>query len=320
MTAYLQVKTLRLVLVLFLVTFASFMMVNLLPGDAVDALLSNGESGLPSAEAREALMRRFDLDKPVIVRYGWWLAAFLQGDLGRSVITAQPVFDALVTRLPVSVELMLLAQIFALTLAIPLGILSAYRAGRALDRVISVGTFIILAAPVFVVAVSLIFLFSVELKLLPSAGFTPLSGGVGRNLYGLILPATAIGLAEIPVLVRVLRSDMVSTLQEDFIALAKAKGFSPAYILFRHALRPSSFTLITIVGLQMGSLVTGAVIVETIFGIPGAGKLLIEAIDRRDVVMVQGVVTVVAILYVLMNFAVDVLYALLDPRVARRTS
>lgn len=314
---YFRNKALDLIPVFLLVTFASFIMLELLPGDLVDAILFDEDSAAATMESREALRKELGLDKPVIVRYFKWVGNLVRGDMGRSYVTQELVTKALARRIPVSLELVILAQMIAIMLAVPLGIFSAYRHGRPIDRWISTIAFGVLAVPVFVFGISLIFLFSVTLQWLPSSGFVPITKSVWGNVRSFILPAFAIGIAEVPILLRVLRSDMISTLQEDYISLAKAKGMSSWYILVHHALRPSSFTFITVLGLQVGRLLAGSVILETIFGLPGVGKLLIESIDLRDEFMVQGVVTFIALVYVVANFTVDMMYAILDPRVAQ---
>lgn len=313
---YLQNKLLRLIPVFFLVTFGSFIILDLLPGDLVDALLTDGDSAQITAGMREALEKELNLDKPTVVRYGIWLGNIVTGEWGRSYVTGQKVADALMLRIPVSVQLMLMVQALALLIAVPLALYSAFNAGSRIDRIISSGAFAVLSVPQFVIASTLVFFFAVNLGWLPSSGHVPFSQDPLENLRRFILPTVTIALAEIPILMRVLRSDMISTLQEDYIALAKAKGLSTRHILIHHALRPSSFTLVTVLGIQLGNLITGSIIIETIFGLPGVGKLLIESVEQRDEIMVQGIVTFFAIVYIAVNLIVDLLYAVLDPRVA----
>ncbi|MDE2912511.1 MAG: ABC transporter permease [Paracoccaceae bacterium] len=315
--AYLRKRLLHLIPVFFLVTFASFTLVNLLPGDVVDAILADDQAA-NDPELRRQIKADLGLDKPLLVRYVVWLGDLSQGDLGRSYITGKKIGDLLVQRIPVTLQLMVMSLVFALLLAVPLGILSAYRSNRAIDRWISGGAFGIVAIPPFVTAILFIWVFAVLLDLLPAAGHAPMFFGVWQNLKYFILPMLAIGLSEVPIFLRVLRVDMITTLQEDYIALARAKGLSTPYILFRHALRPSLFTLVTVLGLQVGRLISGLVIVENVFALPGIGKLLIDAIDARDVLVVQAIVTFSAIAYVVINLTVDVLYAILDPRVSQR--
>ena len=294
------------------------MVINLLPGDLVDAILLNEESAAPDAQTRALLEKELNLDRPVVIRYAIWLGNLFRGDMGRSYVTQQPVTEALVQRIPVSLQLMVMAQFMALIIAIPLGLFTAYRAGRQIDRWISASAFATLSIPIFVVATALIYLFAIMFDWLPSSGHTPMTKNLLLNLKGFLLPSVSIAILEIPILMRVLRTDMISTLQEDFIALAKAKGMSTWHILFHHAFRPSSFTLVTVLGLQLGRLIAGTIIIETLFSIPGVGKLLIDAVDNRDEIMVQGVVTFIAIVYVIVNLVVDFLYAVLDPRVRRQ--
>lgn len=315
--AYFRKKLLHLIPVFFLVTFASFMTLNLLPGDIIDQIMADEDGGLPSAEKREAIKKALDLDKPAAIRYVIWLGDMFQGDLGRSRITREKIAPAIAERLPVTLQLLITTQIIAIGLAAPLGVYTAYRAGRKVDKVIAVGAFGFLAAPTFIVAVVLILIFSIHLKWLPAAGYVDMSKDFWGSVGSLLLPALAIAAHEVVVQMRVLRTDLIATLQQEYISLAKAKGLSSAYILFRHALRPSSFTWVTIIGLQMGFLISGSVVVESIFALPGLGRLLVESIDARDETMVQGIVVVVALGYVFINFTVDMLYAVLDPRVAR---
>lgn len=313
MMHYLLRKLLRLILVLLLVATATFLLLNLLPGDVALTLLGNEATPAAIAQLRAEL----GLDRPLALRFLHWLGGFLQGDLGRSAITQVPVLESIVDRIPVTAELMLLSQSFALLVAVPAGIVCAYRAGSRIDRVVSSAAMLLLAAPVFITAILLMFLFALKLRWLPSTGYVPFTTDPLRNLAHLALPALAIGLSEWPPLFAVLRADMIKTLQQDYIALARAKGLGPGHILLRHALRPSSFTLVTITGLQIAAAITGALVVETIFGLPGVGRMLTGAVYNRDMMLVQGCVAMIAVGYVLINFGVDLVYALLDPRIRR---
>ena len=316
--AYLRRRLLHLIPVFFLVTFASFLMVNLLPGDIVDAILADDDSAAASDPAlRAAIEKELGLDKPLLVRYAIWLGDVVQGDFGRSYITGKKISILLSQRIPVSAQLMVMSLAFGLIIAIPLGILSAYRANRPTDTLLSGIAFGIVAIPPFVLAIFFVFVLAVKARWLPAAGHVPMMFDAVENLKHFVLPVLAIGLSEVPIFMRVLRVDMITTLQEDYIALAKAKGMSTWYILFRHAFRPASFTLLTIIGLQVGRLISGLVIAENIFAIPGVGKLLLDAIDARDVLVVQGIVTFAAIAYVVINMTIDILYAVVDPRVSR---
>jgi peptide/nickel transport system permease protein len=239
----------------------------------------------------------------------------LQGDFGRSFRTGQTVLQAVAERLPVSIELMLLAEIMGLAIGVPLAIACAVRSGSVFDRFMTGTAFGMLSVPAFLSAILLIYLFAVELRWLPATGYVPFREDPIGNLRFLMLPALTLAVAEWPGIMRVLRSDMIATLQEDYIALAKAKGLKASRILFVHALKPSSLTLVTITGINIGRLIGGALIVETIFALPGIGRLLVGAIYTRDLIILQGVVLLVAAGFVLMNFVVDMLYAVLDPRI-----
>ena len=313
---YVLTRALRLTTVFLLASLTSFLLLNLVPGNVIDALLGGGATEL-GQRAHDELARQMGLDRPILVRYLVWLGNFATGDLGRSLVTAQPIAEALAQRLPATLELIVLAQAMALAISVPLGVFSAYRQNGTLDRLVTSSSFALLSLPTFVTGTCLIFVFAVLLQWLPATGYTALSESVVLNLRGYVLPAAAIALSEAAVLIRVLRSDLIATLQEEYILLARAKGLSPLHIMFRHALRPSCLNLVTIVGLQLGSIVSAAIIVEQLFSIPGIGSLLIQSVRAKDEVMVQGVVAVTVIFCVGVNFLVDLIYSIIDPRVAR---
>jgi peptide/nickel transport system permease protein len=300
-----------LVPVLVAVSLLTFLIASLLPGDLAYVIL--GDQATPDKVA--ALRHDMGLDQPIWWRYLSWLGHVLQGDFGRSFRTGQTVLQAVSERLPVSIELMLLAELAALAIGIPLAIACAVRSGSAFDRFVTGSAFGMLSVPAFLAAILLIYLFAVELRWLPATGYVPFSEDPLANLRAMVLPALTLALGEWPVLMRVLRSDMIATLQEDYIAMARAKGLKPSRILLVHALKPSSLTLVTVTGINIGRLIGGAVIVESIFALPGIGRLLLGAIYTRDLVILQGVVLFVACGYVLMNFIVDMFYAVLDPRI-----
>ncbi|MCH9673513.1 MAG: ABC transporter permease [Gammaproteobacteria bacterium] len=301
----------HLLIVLFAVTFLTFILVNVLPGDIAYDIAGQDAS----EEYVQAIREDLGLNRPVVVRYLSWLAGVLQGDWGASYRTGEPVWEAIITRFPVSFELMVIAQVFAVLLAIPLGILSAVRSNSTSDRVIAVAGFFCFSVPPFMMAIILIYIFGLWLGLLPVTGYEPLSSGLWNNLRSFILPALSFALAEWTALMRVLRADMIGVLQEDYISMARSKGIPTARILWVHAMRPSSFSFITLLGLQVGNLIGGSIIIESIFALPGVGRLLIGAINARDFIVIQGCVTFIALAYVIINFTVDMCYALLDPRV-----
>ena len=297
--------------VLIAVSLLTFSIASLLPGDLAYVIL--GDQATPEKVA--ALRADMGLDQPILWRYLGWLGHVLQGDFGRSFRTGQTVLQAVAERLPISIELMLLAQLGALAIGVPVAIICAARSGGPFDRLMTGTAFGMLSVPTFLSAILLIYLFAVELRVLPATGYVPLAEDPLANLRFFVLPSLTLALAAWPGIMRVLRSDMIATLQEDYIALAKAKGLTPGRILLVHALKPSSLTLVTVTGINIGRLIGGAVIVETIFALPGIGRLLVSAINTRDLIILQGVVLLVAAGFVIMNFIVDTLYAVLDPRI-----
>src|SRR5471032_3491704 len=304
-------RLLYLLPVLLAVSLLTFLIASLLPGDLAYTML--GDQATPEKVA--ALRQTMGLDLPIWQRYLHWLWSVLHGDLGRSFRTGETVLAAVADRVPVSLELMVAAEVLGLLIGIPLAILCAVKQGSAVDRFLTGLAFGKLSLPSFMVAILVIYLFAVQHNWLPATGYVPFAEDPIGTLRSFVLPALTLAFAEWPVLMRVLRSDMIATLQEDYIAMAKAKGLRPARILLVHALKPSSLTLVTVAGINIGRLIGGALIVETIFALPGIGRLLVGAIYTRDLVILQGVVLVVAFGYVLMNFIVDMLYAVLDPRI-----
>jgi len=311
MLGFVARKLLHLLPVLLAVSLLTFLIASLLPGDLAYVIL--GDQATPDKVA--ALRHDMGLDQPIWWRYLGWLGHVLEGDFGRSFRTGQTVLQAVAERLPVSFELMLLAELGALLIGIPLAIACAVRAGSAFDRLVTGSAFSMLSVPAFLSAILLIYFFAVELRWLPATGYVPFSEDPLGNLRCFVLPALTLALGEWPVLMRVLRSDMIATLQEDYIAMARAKGLKQSRILLVHALKPSSLTLVTVTGINIGRLMGGTVIVESIFALPGIGRLLLGSIYTRDLVILQGVVLCVASGYVLINFIVDMLYAVLDPRI-----
>lgn len=306
----------RLLVVLFAVTILTFLLVNVLPGDVAYDIAGQDAT----EEEVQAIREDLGLNRPILVRYVSWLGNFLVGDWGESYRTGEPVIEAIFSRFPVSFELMIVAQTMAVALALPMGLFSAYRSGQRTDKSIAAFGFLSLGVPPFVAAILLIYLFALTFQILPATGYQPISDGLWGNLKAFILPGLSIALAEWTVLMRVLRSDMIGVLQEDYISMARAKGLPAWRIILLHALRPASFSMITIIGLQVGGLIGGSIIIEQIYALPGVGRLLINAIYSRDFIIVQGAVTFIAIGYVAINFVVDMLYAVLDPRIRTERS
>lgn len=307
-------KLTRFVLVTLAVSALTFAMVNLLPGDVAHVI--GGEDATPADI--QAIRRDLGLDRNPVVRYFAWLADAVHRDLGISYLTREPVLATIFSRLPVTLELLLVSQGLALLFALPAGITSACRQGGAIDRLVSGIGFATLSLPSFVMALLAIYLFAIRLEWLPATGFTPPSVSLAANLKCLLLPGLSIAMIEWVVLMRVLRGDLITTLRQNYIRLARAKGLPPWRILIWHALRPSSFSLITVLGIQVGRHLGEAVIVETIFALPGIGRLLVGAIHARDYLIIQGCILLITIGYVIINTAVDLLYTVLDPRIRIR--
>jgi peptide/nickel transport system permease protein len=310
-------RLLRAIAVVLFATFLVIAMLSLAPGSVAVTLL--GENATPQAVA--ALEAELGLDRALPVQYFEWLAGLVQGDFGKSALTLQPVLDSILERLPVTLELAVLAQGIALGVAIPLAVVSASRPGGVVDRGATFFSSIFLSLPAFVAGPLMIYVFSVQWGLFPVTGWARIGeDGLLANLQSALLPAIVIALPEIAAFFRLLRTDLASTLTEDFVDAARARGMPRRYVLWRHALRPSSFSLITLAGLAFGRLLGGTVIVETLFQLPGLGQLLAQAITSRDAVVVQGIVAFVVIGYVLLNGLVDIGYTFLDPRVRREAS
>jgi len=298
---------------LLAVSVISFLLVALLPGDV--AVLILADSATPERVA--ALREQMGLDQPLHIRYLQWLGNVLSGDLGRAIHSGEATLDVILSRLPVTLELILLTQIVALGVAMPFGIWSAYRRGSSIDTATLVGCLALLSTPAFVVGLFLIYIFALNLQWLPATGFVPLHEGVGANLQGFVLPVVSLALIEVPVYLRLLRSEMIGTLQQNFIALARGMGLPTWRILLENALRPSSLNLITVVGINMGRLMGGAIIIEQMFALPGVGQLLVQSIYQQEYLMTQGIVLFVATMFIIINLLTDLVYALVDPRLQR---
>ncbi|MGH9272356.1 MAG: ABC transporter permease [Ilumatobacteraceae bacterium] len=316
-------RLLRLGAVLFLVTVVTALMVSLLPGDPVEVIIPVG-----TEDQRAQLRAELDLDEPVPVRYASWLRDFVGGDedgwpgLGKyyTLTSDRPVIERVQSALPVSLQLMMYAQALALLIAIPVGVIAAYRAGGLLDRVVTGTAFAMLAIPGFALALVLSYYLGARWRLLPATGYVAFGESVGDHIRSMVLPAISLAAGQIAVYMRLLRTDMVHTLRENFITLARAKGLPTRRILFGYALKPSCLTLLTVAGLNIGTLIGGAVVIEVIFGLPGMGLLVAQAIGERQYVALQSLVAVIAVGYVLINTAVDLLYGVLDPRVRHARS
>lgn len=301
------------VLVVLLVTMAVVGLLGFAPGSVAQVIL--GEAATPEAIA--ALNASLGLDRPVWAQYLHWVGDAAQGDLGTSPLTGQSVTEAIAERLPVTLQLAVMALTIAVLTSVLLAVISATRQGTVVDRGITALSSVFLSVPAFVAGPVLIYFFAVNLSWFPVTGWNRIGDGVMESLRAALLPAIAMALMEIAAFYRLLRTDLITTLREDFIGSARAKGMSETYVVFRHALRPSSFSLITVVGINLGRLIGGTVIVESLFSLPGLGQLLASSIVSRDLVMVQGIVAFMAVAYVVINILVDLSYELIDPRVRK---
>jgi peptide/nickel transport system permease protein len=311
--AYLAKRFVQLVAVVFVISILAFLLVHLLPGDPSVTIL--GPFDTPGA--RREVLHQLGLNKPLVEQYLTWAGNVIHGNLGRSFLTKQTVAHTIAEAFPIDLELVIVSQIIAFAVAIPLALVAARRPNSILDRLANTATFGLLSIPAFILAVILALVFAVEIHAFPATGYTNLTANVGQNLRSVILPSLALAAGSVAVYFRLLRSELISTLQEDFVTMARSKGLSDRYILLRHALRPSSFGLLASAGINIGSLLTGAFVVEYLFQLPGIGYQIVESISSRDYLMVQGMALVVAVAYVVVNFLVDFLLVLLDPRVRR---
>ena len=299
---------------LFIVTLMVFAIQRSLPGDP--ALILAGEQQDPEVIAY--IRQKYRLDDPVPVQYVAWLAQLARGDLGRSLRTNQRVLDLIASKLPVTIELALLSMLVAVAIALPTGVLAAVRRGSAVDYGGTVLALTGISVPNFWLGIMLILLVSVQLGWLPASGYVPLSEGLWENVKRMIMPAFVLGTGLAAVLMRQMRSSMLGVLRQDFVRTAKAKGLRGAAVVVRHAARNALIPVVTILGLQLGALLSGAVLTEQVFTIPGFGKLIVDAVFNRDYAVVQGVVLITATGYILINLVVDVAYAVLDPRIGAR--
>lgn len=321
MLRYIGWRFVRMLSVVFAVTLFTFLLLNLLPGSPINAILGTA-AGDPAARAE--VTNQLGLNHPLFLRYFIWLGHALQGNLGQSYVSQQSVASAIAARLPLTIELIVMAEVISLVLAVPTAMLCSLRPNGWFDRFVSRSTLALLALPAFMLGELLIFLFSVKLHVFPASGestwFTLGSGtspAVVATPQSILLPSITLAAGQLALFARVLRGDLVTTLKSEFILMARAKGFSRWYVLWRHALRPSSFSLMSLVGLSVGSLLAGAVVVENIFALPGMGTLLVTSIEKRDYLIVHGIVVLIATGFVTVNFITDALYGALDPRIRR---
>ena len=314
MSRYNAVRILAAIPTVIGVALLTFLFIRLIPGDAIAARL--GTSTALTPEQLADLRAYFGLDQPLPVQFGSWLGALLHGDAGYSIRTGRPVLVEIAQRLPVTLELALAATLIAVAVGIPLGLVSAMRPRSRLDVGARIGGLIGLSLPSFWLGTLIIVLFSLYLRWLPNTGgYVDFASDPLGNLRLLLFPAITLGLALAAATMRMTRSAMIEVLASDHVRTARAKGLQPRVVVRRHVLRNGLIVVVTLLGIQVGQLLGGAVVVEEIFSIPGVGRMLLTAIVQRDYALVQGGVLAIAVLFVAVNIAVDLLYVYLDPRI-----
>jgi peptide/nickel transport system permease protein len=311
MTQYFARRVISVVPVLFGISVLVFGLVHLIPGDVAQILLGTQATD----QQIETLRRGFGLDRPLPVQYLDWVSHVVQGDFGVSLRTSRPVLPDLVTRFGVTVQLTLVSVVIALAVAIPLGVASAANRGRGSDALARVLALLGLSIPNFWLGTMLILFVSVVLHWLPPVGFVSLLDNPWLGLQTLILPALALGTAVAAFIMRMVRSSLLEVLRQDYIRTANAKGLRDNVVLYRHALKNAFIPVLTVIGVQIGYLLGGAVIIESIFSLPGMGRFLLDSINNRDYSIVQGGVLLIALIFSLVNLSVDLVYSWLDPRI-----
>jgi peptide/nickel transport system permease protein len=309
--AYITKRLLSLIPVLAVVTIAIFLIIHITPGNPAAAIL-----GMEASEEEiQQLNQDLGLDRPILEQYTSWVANVFKGDLGDSIFMNQPVSEAIAEHITPTLSLAILAQVIAILLAIPFGIIAAYKRGSIADYTLMGISLLGMALPSFLLGLFLMLFVGVKLQWLPVAGYEPLSSGLWEHMKYLILPGISLGTIQAALITRMTRSSMLEVLNLNFIKTARSKGLHEMKVLFKHAFRSAFLPILTVIGQTFGTLVTGAVVVEAIFNIPGLGQLILNSIARRDFAVIQGVVLVVTLMYVTINLIIDLLYGAVDPRV-----
>ena len=311
MKAYLMKRLLSIIPVLLIVAVIVFFIIHLIPGDPASVIL--GEEATP--EEVQTLREELGLNLPIYEQFLQWFAGIFQGDLGSSIYMNMPVLDAFIGHIGPTISLALLAQSISIIIAIPLGIIAAKRRGTHVDQLFMIIAMLGLSIPSFLLALLLMLIFGVNLQWLPVAGYSPISSGLWNHLQFMILPAISLGAIQAAVISRMTRSSMIDILNMNYIKTAKAKGVKDRVVVYKHALRNAFIPILTILGETFGSLITGAVVTETVFNLPGIGQLVINAIVRRDYAVIQGTILIIAFSYLILNLIIDLLYGMVDPRV-----
>jgi peptide/nickel transport system permease protein len=311
MLSYIGRRVLSTLPVMAIVALFVFSLLYIAPGDPAAVIAGDQASPADVERIRAGL----GLDRPFLVQFGSWVWRILHGDLGTSIFTNLPVSSMIGQRMEPTLSLMIVTLVLTLVIAVPLGVVAAWKAGSLIDRAIMTFAVFGFSLPVFVVGYILAYVFALKFEWLPVQGYTPFSQGVWPWLQNLILPAVALGCVYVALIARITRAAMLEVLQQDYIRTARAKGLAQTPILFIHALKNASVPIVTVIGIGIALLIGGAVVTESVFAIPGLGRLTVDAILRRDYPVIQGVVLLFSFVYVLVNLGIDLLYTVIDPRI-----
>ena len=311
MKLYILQRLLAFIPVVAFVGVFTFSLIHLAPGDP--AALLGGQTG--SREEIDKIRERLGLDKPLIQQFWVWTKKTLRGDLGESVASRLEITKLIRQRLPPSLWIGGASEVFAVLIGVPLGVLAAWKANSWIDRTAMVFAVLAFSVPSFYLAYNLIFLFAVKLGWFPAIGYQPISEGIGTWAKSMTLPTISVGLIIAGLLTRITRATMLEVLREDYVRTARAKGLAEGAVLFRHALKNAFAPVLTVIGLGIAALITGLVVTETVFAIPGVGRLVVDSIQRRDYPTIQGLMLVIALAYLTINLVIDLTYAYIDPRI-----
>jgi len=311
MLAYIARRLLAALPVMVMVAVIIFAMLRLTPGDPAAILAGDDATAEQIAQIRQTM----GLDQPMLKQFGLWAGQLLQGDLGQSLLSRQPVLDLIGERVGPTVALALSVLIVTILVAIPMGIIAANHRGKLVDRIVMTLSVFGFSVPVFVVAYLIIYLFALKLGWFPVQGYRPLAAGFWPFAQRLVLPTLALSGVYIALVARITRSSIIEVMHEDYIRTARAKGAKESAILLRHALRNAAVPIVTIIGIGIAALITGVVVTESVFNLPGLGRLVVEAVLARDYPIIQGLILLFSLAYILINLVVDVLYTVFDPRI-----
>ena len=311
MTAYIIRRLLATIPVMVVVALFVFLLLHLTPGDPA-AVIAGDEAG---PAAIEGIRRKLGLDLPLWQQFGIYVSNLLRGDLGTSIFSNLPVLTLVKQRLEPTIVLALSTLLVAIAFAIPMGVVAAWKVGTAIDRVVMGFSVLGFAVPVFLIGYFLIYIFAIELHWLPVQGYQPLAQGIGQTARSIVLPAFALGMVYMALIARITRASMLEVLSQDYIRTAHAKGVATSVVLLRHALKNAAVPIVTVIGIGLALLISGVVITETVFNIPGLGRLTVDAILKRDYPIIQGLIILFASVKVLVNLMIDISYAFFDPRI-----